>query len=407
MTLDNLSDLLNETSQKLDSSQVSLIKLTDIEQDTKQVRSASNTGFSDEAINELKESIESVGLLTPITVQPIENHKYKIICGERRFRAFKVLGRDEIPAFVKNFDNANEVKVYQLTENLQRVDLSLFELAKTVAGLVEQNQTQLEVCRLLGKKPYFVTELLSINSLPQWAVDYITSGKLSSSRHFLYMLSVQIKKNEKAAKEYIDLRLETRDIVDRGDIKAITQYVDSGDSDSSIESHNEDFAQNSLEGLTAQPELSMSDQSFYENNLHDDIDSDLEGEDNFADEEPGCNYKEESHGSLKSNLTDNRSSDSFNSFASSKPRKSKNENLNVYNSKEGNSISSEEIYKAQEQIAQSVLVLVEYEAQLCVLESQSESTGKLYLRADNTFLKEVDVNNEILIFKGFIYNKSI
>lgn len=126
------------------------------------------TSFNPIDIKELAESIKSYGLLQPITVRRIEN-KYYLIAGERRWRAFKFLKRLKIPAIVKNVDsidpeNLTEIK---LVENIQREDLSDFEIASSLITLKSKKKLTNELlARKINKTESWVkAKIAHISSL--------------------------------------------------------------------------------------------------------------------------------------------------------------------------------------------------------------------------------------------------
>ncbi len=119
--------------------------------------------FEDGALRELAESIAARGLIQPIAV--IDNGSYVIAAGERRYRAFKQLGRQTIPAVVLKEGAADELA---LIENVQRQDLHPLEEAEAMKGLMERHgYTQQELGKVLGKARPTVTNMLKLNSLPE------------------------------------------------------------------------------------------------------------------------------------------------------------------------------------------------------------------------------------------------
>jgi ParB family chromosome partitioning protein len=118
--------------------------------------------FDPVTLDELAASIQEKGLLQPIVVQKIDDDRYMIVAGERRFRACQQLGRPTIAAIVSDGD----IDEIALIENIQREDLKPVELAEALARLIETHQYTHEVAaRMLGKARNTVTELLSINRI--------------------------------------------------------------------------------------------------------------------------------------------------------------------------------------------------------------------------------------------------
>ena len=108
------------------------VRLEEIEPNLNQPR----TNFDDEKIKELANSISVHGLISPVIVKPLASGKYKIIAGERRFRASKIAGLSEIPVLIKDIDD-EKIMELALVENLQREDLSSLEEAKGYRSLID------------------------------------------------------------------------------------------------------------------------------------------------------------------------------------------------------------------------------------------------------------------------------
>jgi ParB family transcriptional regulator, chromosome partitioning protein len=124
------------------------------------------TNFSEEALRDLAGSIEQHGLIQPIAVvEDRENEGgFIIVAGERRYRAFKLLGKETIPAITTS-GNPDEIA---LIENMQREDLSAIEEAEALGKLMEKhNYKQEDLAKVIGKARTTVVELLSLNNLPE------------------------------------------------------------------------------------------------------------------------------------------------------------------------------------------------------------------------------------------------
>lgn len=122
--------------------------------------------FNDETIKELAASIEQHGLIQPISVvsNPDGQDSFTIVAGERRYRAHQHLGRPTITAIITK-GNSDEIA---LIENIQREDLSPIDQAEALAGMMERHgYKQEELAKIVGKSRPTVTELLSLNSLPE------------------------------------------------------------------------------------------------------------------------------------------------------------------------------------------------------------------------------------------------
>lgn len=122
--------------------------------------------FDEERLEELAESIRTLGLVQPITVEPLGNGTYQIIAGERRWRAAQRAGLQEIPVYIRT-TNASERRELTLIENIQRQDLNAIEVALAYQEILESQQlTQEELARRIGKKRSSIANYLRLLRLP-------------------------------------------------------------------------------------------------------------------------------------------------------------------------------------------------------------------------------------------------
>ena len=134
--------------------------------------------FDKESLNELAESIRLHGLIQPIIVNEMPDG-YMIIAGERRYRACKICGLQEIDAIVKNY-TGKQVAEIAIIENLQREDLNPVEVAKGIKQLMEEfGLTQEKVSERLGKSRSAIANTLRILSLYPEVLDLVEKGKVS------------------------------------------------------------------------------------------------------------------------------------------------------------------------------------------------------------------------------------
>ena len=120
------------------------------------------TEFDDDALEELADSISTLGLIQPITVRREPNGKYIIISGERRWRASKLAGRKTIPAYIREA-NDKELHEMALVENIQRQDLNAMEIAISLQRLIDEcGVTQETVAQRVGKKRSTVANYLRL-----------------------------------------------------------------------------------------------------------------------------------------------------------------------------------------------------------------------------------------------------
>jgi len=146
-----------------------IIEISRIKLDPEQPRKSLNQ----KRLNELAESIKKHGLLQPITVEYIEQEDcFKIINGERRYKAAKLAGLQELPCIIKYIDKHTRL-IHQLIENIQRQDLPPLEEAESIQALINKkrmdnpNYSQREASRELGLPKSYINEMLSLLKLPQ------------------------------------------------------------------------------------------------------------------------------------------------------------------------------------------------------------------------------------------------
>jgi len=124
------------------------------------------TEFDEDALTELAQSIERMGIIQPITVRKINDTKYQLISGERRFRASQIAGLKKIPAYTITADDQGMLEM-ALVENIQREDLDAIEIAISYQRLIDECKlTQEEMSDRVGKKRATVTNYLRLLKLP-------------------------------------------------------------------------------------------------------------------------------------------------------------------------------------------------------------------------------------------------
>jgi ParB family chromosome partitioning protein len=173
------------------------------------------TVFDDDRIEELSRTIHTHGIIQPIVVREFENGQYEIIAGERRWRAMKKLGWDEVPAIVKNLTDTETASV-ALIENLQREELSPIEEAVAYGKLLElHNLTQEALAQRLGKGQSTVANKLRLLKLPQPVQDALLS-KAITERHARSLIPLKNpEKQVKLLEEIIEKNLNVKQTEDR------------------------------------------------------------------------------------------------------------------------------------------------------------------------------------------------
>lgn len=122
--------------------------------------------FDEDEMSELATSIETFGIIQPITVRRLSSKVYQVISGERRWKASKMVGLKEIPAYVREADDQAMLEM-SLLENIQRTDLNALEVALSYQRLIEEcDLTHEELSQRLGKKRSSITNYLRVLKLP-------------------------------------------------------------------------------------------------------------------------------------------------------------------------------------------------------------------------------------------------
>ena len=151
------SDVKTEGSSNLNE-----IALSQIEPNPDQPRRE----FDEEALQELANSIKTLGIIAPITLRQVADDRYQIIAGERRWRASQLAGLKSIPAYIRTVEDENVMEM-ALVENIQREDLNAIEIALAYQHLAETTgMTQARISERVGKSRAAVTNYLRLLKLP-------------------------------------------------------------------------------------------------------------------------------------------------------------------------------------------------------------------------------------------------
>lgn len=173
------------------------------------------TVFDEDKIEELSRTIHTHGIIQPIVVREYEQGKYEIIAGERRWRAMKKLGWEEVPAIVKNMSDTETASV-ALIENLQREELSPIEEALAYGKLLElHNLTQEALAQRLGKGQSTVANKLRLLKLPEEIQEALLTKKISE-RHARSMIPLKEKEKQiKLLQEIVEKNLNVKQTEER------------------------------------------------------------------------------------------------------------------------------------------------------------------------------------------------
>ena len=177
--------------------------------------------FDQEALDELTDSIRTLGLIQPITVRRKEEGRYQIISGERRFRACRLAGMDMIPAYIRDTNDQGMLEM-AIVENIQRENLDPIEVAMSYQRLIEEcNLTQEQMAVRVGKKRASVTNYLRLLKLPAKLQHDLKVGLLSVG-HAKVLLGIEdLKLQEYLCDLVIKEDLSVRQLEDK--IKKLTE----------------------------------------------------------------------------------------------------------------------------------------------------------------------------------------
>ncbi|ODA44200.1 Chromosome (plasmid) partitioning protein ParB [Thermodesulfovibrio sp. N1] len=148
------------------------------------------TDFNEEALKELAQSIKEKGIIQPIVVSRVGDGTFRIIAGERRWRASKIAGLERIPAVIKDVSPVEAVEI-ALIENIQREDLDPVETASAFDKLIREfNLTQEELSTRVGKDRATIANYLRILKLPDEVKHYLKQGTITMG-HAKAILSIE------------------------------------------------------------------------------------------------------------------------------------------------------------------------------------------------------------------------
>ena len=202
-----LDALMFDNSTQEENEGTLMLKLHEIEPNRDQPRKI----FDDEALSELADSIAQHGIIQPLLVRPLLGGGYQIIAGERRWRAARMAGLEEVPVLVKETVES-QVMELALVENLQREDLNPIEEAEGLQTLVETyGMTQEEAAKKVGKSRPAVANTMRLLLLPKSVLTMVKENKLTAG-HARALLSLSDDdKIKEIAKEVVDKNLSVRE----------------------------------------------------------------------------------------------------------------------------------------------------------------------------------------------------
>lgn len=174
LEMQTLEEENTQPEETADSKNLKTLRITEVEPNREQPRK----NFNQESLEELSESIKTYGIIQPIVVSK-ENGYYAIIAGERRWRAAKLAGLEEIPAIIRDSDEQTNREI-SLIENIQREDLNPYEKALGIRSLMDRyGLTQEEVSKKIGKSRSSVSNTVRILYLAPDVLELVKKGKLT------------------------------------------------------------------------------------------------------------------------------------------------------------------------------------------------------------------------------------
>lgn len=171
--------------------------------------------FDQELLDELADSIRTLGLIQPITVRLTPDNKYQIISGERRFRAASLAGLQQIPAYIRTADDQGMLEM-AIVENIQRENLDSIEVALSFQRLIEEcSLTQEEMAERVGKKRTTVTNYLRLLKLPAEIQLAIRARKLTMGHARALLALDSPKKQLKLCNDIIEKEMSVREVEEK------------------------------------------------------------------------------------------------------------------------------------------------------------------------------------------------
>ena len=207
----NDNDIIDDDDNKVEIKDgeevVHKIKIIEIEPNKNQPR----RNFNNESIEELAESIKRYGVIQPIIVTKKDNY-YEIVAGERRWRASKKAGLEEIPCIVRE-DTERKNKEIALIENIQREDLNPIEKARSFRQLMDEyGMTQMELSETIGISRSALANTVRLLNLDSRVMELVKQGQLTEGHARSLLCFEDPDKQYKAALEIIEKGQNVRDI---------------------------------------------------------------------------------------------------------------------------------------------------------------------------------------------------
>ena len=197
------------------------LKMTEVEPNRDQPRKQ----FNQESLEELANSIKEYGVIQPIVVTKKDGY-YGIVAGERRWRAAKLAGLEEIPAIIRDDDEQKNREI-ALIENIQREDLNPYEKALGIRSLMDKyGLTQEEVSKRLGKSRSSVSNTVRILNLSPDVLEFVKQGKLTEGHCKALLAITDPEKQYKTAVQMLERGATVRQVEKKARVKETKEESD-------------------------------------------------------------------------------------------------------------------------------------------------------------------------------------
>ena len=208
-----MSALIYDNAMEPTSGESVRLSINEIEPNRDQPRKI----FEEQALAELSASIKEHGVLQPLLVRPMADGSYRLVAGERRYRAARMAGVTEVPVTIREMTDEEE-SIFALIENLHREDLNAIEEAQGIKTLIDTfGFTQEEAAQKVGKSRTAVTNSLRLLNLPEDISNLVRDGKISMG-HARALLSF-----EDAAEASRVARLVVKDGISVRDVERLAK----------------------------------------------------------------------------------------------------------------------------------------------------------------------------------------
>ena len=224
------------------------IDLDLIDEDPNQPRKYNNPGVSEESLNELAETICSRGVKSPISIRnnPDDPGRYIINHGARRYRAARIAGYTAIPAFID--DNYDEID--QIIENLQRNELTAFEIAEFIGREVARGKKMKDIAREIGKSPTFVTHHYGLLNLPPAIAEAYNIGRAND----VTVINDLVTAHKKNPQEVVFWLADETQEITRSSVRLLREFLDVKGSSGNSSEHENSEDKDDNESIRKSPE---------------------------------------------------------------------------------------------------------------------------------------------------------